>query len=258
MTETPLVLVEKHDRVGLVRLNNPKAYNALSPELLAQLMDALAALDADPEVGAIVITGSEKVFAAGADIKAMSQASAMDMLLSGYVDLFDRLQAVRKPVIAAVAGWALGGGFELAMACDMIVAAENARFGQPEINLGVIPGAGGTQRLTRTVGKYLAMEMVLNDRRLTAEEAARFGLVNRVVPTEQYLDEALKLAQAIAQRAPVAVRLGKEAVNYALESTLSAGLAYERRLFYLLFASEDQSEGMDAFLNKRQPRWQGR
>ncbi len=255
---TPLVLRERHGRVGLLRLNNPKAYNALSPALLRELMDGLAAWDADEAVGAIVITGTERVFAAGADIKAMSQASAVDMLLSGYVDLFDRLRQVHKPVIAAVAGWALGGGFELAMACDIIVAAENARFGQPEINLGVIPGAGGTQRLTRTVGKYLAMEMVLNDRRLTAEEAARFGLVNRVVPTEQYLDEALKLAQAIAERAPVAVRLGKEAVNYALESTLSAGLAYERRLFYLLFATEDQREGMDAFLNKRPPAWKGR
>ncbi len=258
MSETPLVLTEIHGQVGLIRLNNPKAYNALSPELLRQLMDTLEALDADERVGAIVITGNEKVFAAGADIKAMSQASAVDMLVGGYVDLFDRIRAVRKPIIAAVAGWALGGGFELAMACDMIVAAENARFGQPEINLGVIPGAGGTQRLTRTVGKYLAMEMVLNDRRLTAEEAARFGLVNKVAPKETYLDEALKLAQAIAERAPIAVRLGKEAVNYALESTLTAGLAYERRLFYLLFATEDQSEGMDAFLNKRPPEWKGR
>ncbi len=258
MHDEPLVLTEIRDRVGLIRLNNPKAYNALSPALLRALTEALATLDADEQVGALVITGTDRVFAAGADIKAMSQASAVEMLLSGYVDLFDRLREVRKPVIAAVAGWALGGGFELAMACDMIIAAENARFGQPEINLGVIPGAGGTQRLTRTVGKYLAMEMVLNDRRLTAEEAARFGLVNKVVPTESYLEEALRLAQAIARRAPVAVRLGKEAVNFAFESTLSAGLAYERRLFYLLFATEDQSEGMDAFLHKRQPEWKGR
>jgi len=258
MSETPLVLTEIHGKVGLIRLNNPKAYNALSPELLRQLMDALEALDADKRVGALIITGTEKVFAAGADIKAMSQASAVNMLMGGYVDLFDRIRTVRKPIIAAVAGWALGGGFELVMACDMIIAAENARFGQPEINLGVIPGAGGTQRLTRTVGKHLAMEMVLNDRRLTAEEAARFGLVNKVVPTDAYLDEALKFAQAIAERAPIAVRLGKEAVNYALESTLTAGLAYERRLFYLLFATEDQAEGMDAFLHKRPAVWKGR
>ncbi len=252
------ILTEVTDGVGLIRLNNPKALNALTPELMRELTDQLAAWDADDQVRVIVITGNEKAFAAGADIRTMATASAVDMLLSAYIDLFDRIDRVRKPIIAAVSGWALGGGFELAMACDMIVASETAVFGQPEINLGIIPGAGGTQRLTRTVGKYLAMEMVLNDRRLTAEEAARFGLVNRVVPKEEYLDAALDLARQIARRAPIAVRLGKEAVKFALESTLQAGLQHERRLFYLLFATEDQKEGMQAFLEKRKPQWKGR
>ena len=252
------ILTEVTDGVGLIRLNNPKALNALTPELMRELSDQLAAWDADDQVRVIVITGNEKAFAAGADIRTMATASAVDMLLSAYIDLFDRIDRVRKPIIAAVSGWALGGGFELAMACDMIVASETAVFGQPEINLGIIPGAGGTQRLTRTVGKYLAMEMVLNDRRLTAEEAARFGLVNRVVPKEEYLDAALDLARQIARRAPIAVRLGKEAVRFALESTLQAGLQHERRLFYLLFATEDQKEGMQAFLEKRKPQWKGR
>ncbi|NPA26200.1 MAG: enoyl-CoA hydratase [Chloroflexi bacterium] len=254
----PLVRTEVRGRVGVARLNRPRAYNALSPELMRELLAVLRAWDQDDAIGAMVITGNEKVFAAGADVKAMSQADAVEMLRSGYIELFDGLSTIRKPLIAAVAGWALGGGLELALACDMIVAAENAVFGQPEINLGIIPGAGGTQRLARTLGKYLTMEMVLNDRRLRADEAARFGLVNRVVPTETYLDEAIALAQAIAARAPLAVRLGKEAVNFAFESTLQAGLQHERRLFYLLFATEDQTEGMRAFLEKREPHWQGR
>ncbi len=258
MPEYRWIQTEVRDGVGLVRLNNPKALNALIPDLMQELADALETWDRDEEIGAMVITGNEKVFAAGADIRTMAQATPVDMLLSAYIDLFDRIGNLRKPVIAAVSGWALGGGFELAMACDMIVASETAVFGQPEINLGIIPGAGGTQRLTRTVGKYLAMEIVLNDRRLTAEEAARFGLVNRVVPVDRYLDEALELARQIARRAPLAVRLGKEAVQFALESSLENGLRYERRLFYLLFASEDQKEGMTAFLEKRKPAWKGR
>ncbi len=258
MTAYQWIQTEIHDRVGLVRLNNPKALNALTPDLMRELVEVLEAWDRDEAIGAMVITGNEKVFAAGADIRSMAQASAVDMLLSAYIDLFDRIGKLHKPVIAAVSGWALGGGFELAMACDMIVASETAVFGQPEINLGIIPGAGGTQRLTRTVGKYLAMEIILNDRRLTAEEAARFGLVNRVVPVDRYLEEALELAQKIAQRAPIAVRLGKEAVQFALESSLENGLRHERRLFYLLFATEDQKEGMQAFLEKRKPSWQGR
>lgn len=251
------ILTETIGRVGLVRFNRPQAMNALNGELIGELMDALLAFDADDAIGAMVITGSERAFAAGADIKEMAQASAVEMLLRDRISRLDRILQVKKPVIAAVSGWCLGGGSELAMSCDMIVASETARFGQPEINLGVIPGAGGTQRLTRAVGKAVAMEMVLNNRHLTAEEAVHYGLVNRVVPVERYLDEALELAAEIATRAPLAVRLGKEAVNHAFESFLSDGLADERRAFYLLFASADQKEGMAAFAEKRKPDWKG-
>ena len=251
------ILVEAHDRVGLVRLNRPQAMNALNNELLAELMEALSNFDQDPEIGAIVITGSERAFAAGADIKEMADATAVEMLQQNRVGQFDRLRLIKKPVIAAVSGWCLGGGCEIAMACDMIIAAESARFGQPEITIGVIPGAGGTQRLTRAVGKAVAMEMILNNRTLTAEEALRFGLVNRVVPVERYLDEALGLAAEIASRAPVAVRLAKEAILNAFETSLADGLADERRAFYLLFATQDQKEGMAAFIEKRKPDWKG-
>jgi enoyl-CoA hydratase len=206
----------------------------------------------------MVITGDERAFAAGADIKEMAEASAVEMLQRDTISTFDGLLKIKKPVIAAVSGWCLGGGNELAMSCDLIVASETARFGQPEINLGVIPGAGGTQRLTRAVGKALAMEMVLNNRTLTAEEALHFGLVNRVVPVEQYLAEALTLAGEIAARAPLAVRLGKESVNHAFDSFLSDGLKDERRAFYFLFASQDQKEGMQAFLEKRPAKWKGK
>jgi len=225
--------------------------------LMTELMDALAAFDADPAVGAMVITGDNRAFAAGADIREMADASAVEMFLRDQISIFDRILRIHKPVIAAVSGWCLGGGCELAMSCDMIVASENAKFGQPEINLGVIPGAGGTQRLTRAVGKALAMEMILNNRTLSAEEAERHGLVNRVVPAERYLDEALSLAAEIAARAPLAVRLGKEAINHAFEAFLADGLADERRSFYLLFASDDQKEGMAAFVEKRPPQWKG-
>jgi len=251
------ILVETRARVGLVRLNRPQAMNALNSALVSELMEALRALDADPEIGAIVITGNERAFAAGADIKEMAGASAVDMLLHDNISKFDLIRQIKKPVIAAVSGWCLGGGNELALSCDMIVASETARFGQPEINLGVIPGAGGTQRLTRAVGKSIAMEMVLNNRTLTADEAVQYGLVNRVVPVERYLDEALALAAEIAGRAPLAVRLGKEAVNHAFESFLADGLADERRAFYFLFASADQKEGMAAFGEKRQAAWKG-
>ena len=251
------ILTEVHDRVGLVRLNRPKALNALSSGLTRELMDALLAFKADEAIGAIVITGDERAFAAGADIKEMSEASAVEMLKRDMIGNFDAIQKVTKPVIAAVSGWCLGGGNELAMSCDMIVASETARFGQPEINLGVIPGAGGTQRLTRAVGKALAMEMVLNNRTLTASEALHYGLVNRVVPVERYLQEALELAAEIAARAPLAVRMGKEAVNHAFETTLAEGMADERRAFYFLFASQDQKEGMAAFTEKRKPEWKG-
>lgn len=252
------ILIEKHERVGLVRFNRPKALNAFNQTMIQEVMGALADFDADEATGAMVVTGDERTFAAGADIKEMASASAVEMLSRDHIAPFDRILAIKKPVIAAVSGWCLGGGNEFAMSCDMIVASESARFGQPEINLGVIPGAGGTQRLARAVGKAIAMEMVLNNRTLTADEAFRFGLVNRVVPVESYLEEALQLAAEIAGRAPLAVQLGKQAVNHAFESFLSDGLADERRAFYFLFSSQDQKEGMQAFVEKRRPEWTGK
>lgn len=253
-----LVLIETHGRVGVIRINRPKQLNALNGAVMRMLVDAALAFDADADVGAIVITGDERAFAAGADIKEMAAASVVEMLQANRIELWDALRGIKKPLIAAVSGWALGGGCELAMACDMIVASETARFGQPEINIGIIPGAGGTQRLTRAVGKALAMEVILNGRFLDAAEAERFGLANRVVPVEQYMRTAIELAQQIAERAPLAVRLAKEAVNQAQESVLAEGIADERRLFYMLFSTEDQKEGMQAFLDKRPARWQGR
>ncbi|MCL4862567.1 MAG: enoyl-CoA hydratase/isomerase family protein [Caldilineaceae bacterium] len=243
--------------VGLVRLNRPQVLNALRGQLMEELLTALQRLDADPAIGALVITGNERAFSAGADIREMTEASVTSMVRRGMTDRWARLRAIRKPLIAAVSGHCLGGGCELAMNCDIIVASESARFGQPEINIGVIPGAGGTQRLTHAVGKSLAMEMVLNDRRLSADEALRAGLVSRVAPVERYLDEAIALAAQIAARAPLAVQLGKEAVNKAYELPLSEGLAYEQKLFYILFGSEDQKEGMRAFQEKRAPVWRG-
>ena len=258
MSEYTSILVETHQRVGLIRFNRPKALNALNATVLMELNKALNNFDRDGRVGAMVITGDERAFAAGADIKEMAEASAVEMLQRDHISSFDGIMQIKKPVIAAVSGWCVGGGNEMAMSCDMIVASETAKFGQPEINLGVIPGAGGTQRLTRAVGKAIAMEMVLNNRTLTAQEALDFGLVNRVVPVESYLDEALELANEIADRAPLAIRFGKEAVNQAFESPLSDGLAEERRAFYFLFASQDQKEGMQAFIEKRTPNWQGK
>lgn len=257
MSSYTTILTEIHGRAGLIRLNRPKALNALNNTLIKELMDALAAFDADPAIGAMVITGDERAFAAGADIKEMMDETPVSILRKDHIAPFDRIMQVKKPVIAAVSGWCLGGGNELAMSCDMIVASETAKFGQPEINLGVIPGAGGTQRLARAVGKALAMEMVLNNRTLSAQEAAQFGLVNRIVPVERYLEEALALANEIAARAPLALQLGKEAVNHAFESFLADGLKDERRAFYYLFASEDQKEGMRAFADKRNPEWKG-
>ena len=251
------ILTRVEGRAGVVQLNRPKALNALNRELMTELMDALEAYDRDPAVGCMVVTGSDRAFAAGADIKEMATATPASMMTNSFIDLWDRLRAMGKPIIAAVSGFALGGGCELAMACDMIVAAETAQFGQPEINLGVIPGAGGTQRMTLAVGKAVAMEMVLNGRYLSAAEAQHYGLVNRVYPVEVYLEEAVRLANEIAARAPVAVRLAKEAVNAAFEMPLRAGLDHERRLFYLLFGTTDQKEGMDAFVNKRKPQWTG-
>lgn len=251
------ILTETRGRVGLITLNRPQAMNALNGTLLSELMQALAAFDADEAIGAMVITGSERAFAAGADIKEMAVATTVEMLTGSFVEQFDGIRKIKKPVIAAVSGYALGGGCELAMSCDMIVASETAKFGQPEVTIGVIPGAGGTQRLTRAVGKAIAMEMVLNNRMLSAAEAAQFGLVNRVVPVERCLDEALALATELAGRAPLAIRLGKEAVNKAFELSLAAGLEAERRAFYMLFATEDQKEGMKAFVEKRKAEWKG-
>jgi len=252
-----IIRTEIRERAGLIQINRPEAMNALNGAVMEELAQALEGYDDNPAVGAMVITGDDRAFAAGADIKEMSEASAVEMLLSDRIGKWDRIRIIRKPVIAAVSGWCLGGGNELAMACDMIVASETARFGQPEINLGVIPGAGGTQRLTRAVGKAVAMEVVLNNRTLTAQEALSFGLVNRVVPVEAYLDEALRLANEIAARAPLAVRLGKEAVNHAFESFLADGIADERRAFYFLFSTNDQKEGMKAFAAKRKAEWTG-
>ncbi len=253
-----LILTEIRGRVGLITLNRPQAMNALNNQLMRELMDALESFDKNDTTGAMVITGNEKAFAAGADIKEMAGKSIHEMMDRDHIAVFGRIRTIRKPVIAAVSGWALGGGCEIALSCDMIIASESARFGQPEINIGVIPGAGGTQRLTHAVGKAIAMEMILNDRRLTAQEAYQFGMVNRVVPVESYLDEALKLAEEIASRAPVAVRAAKKMINQAYERTLSEGLAAEKQEFYNLFATEDQKEGMQAFVEKRQPQWKGK
>lgn len=258
MNDTQLVLTETIEKVALLTLNRPQALNALNEPLLRNLMDMLEKYDRQQDIGAMVITGSEKAFAAGADIKDMASASAVDMLQNEFIPQFSRIQTIKKPIIAAVSGHCLGGGNELAMSCDMIVASETARFGQPEINLGIIPGAGGTQRLTEAVGKSIAMEMVLNNRTLSASEALNFGLVNDVVPVEEYLERALSLAQDIAARAPLAVALGKEMVNLSFETSLSRGLQEERRAFYLLFSTRDQKEGMQAFLEKRSPEWQGK
>jgi len=256
----PLVIVERHPelRTALVRLNRPKQLNALNGPFMDQLCDALEALDAEEEVRAVVVTGNERAFAAGADIGEMATASPIDMLRGNRIGQWDRVRRIGKPVIAAVNGWCLGGGCELAMTLDLIVAGEGARFGQPEINLGVIPGAGGTQRLTRAIGKSRAMEMVLTGEPMGAAEALSRGLVARVVPDELVVEDALALAAQIATKSPIALRVAKEAVNAAYELPLSEALAHERRLFYLLFASEDQKEGMAAFLEKRAPDFTGR
>lgn len=252
------VLTEVRGKVGIVRLNRPEARNAFNQLLLREMFEALEAFDRDDEIHALVLTGDDKAFAAGADIKEMAEASPFEMIQGRRVEVFDRMRLIRKPVIAAVSGWALGGGCEAALACDLIVASETAKFGQPEITIGVIPGAGGTQRLARLLGKHLAMEMVLNNRTLTAAEAQQFGMVNRVVPVEKCLDEAVALAGEIAERAPLAVSMGKDAVNAAFETSLTEGLAAERRNFHVLFATQDQKEGMQAFAEKRKPAWKGK
>jgi len=250
------ILVETRGRVGLVSLNRPKHMNALNDALMNELGDALAKLDADEGIGAIVLTGSDKAFAAGADIGAMKDWGYMDVYKSDYITRnWEGLKSVRKPVIAAVAGYALGGGCELAMMCDIIIAADSARFGQPEIKLGVIPGAGGTQRLPRAVGKAKAMDLVLTGRTMDAQEAERAGLVSRVITADKLLDEALAVAAQIAEFSLPSVMMAKEAVNRAYEAPLGEGVLFERRLFHALFATEDQKEGMAAFVEKRKPRF---
>ena len=253
-----MILTETHGRVGLITLNRPHVMNALNNQLMREAMDALEAFDKNDTISAMVITGNEKAFAAGADIKEIANKSVQQMMDTDHIAVFGRIRTIRKPVIAAVSGWTLGGGCEIAMSCDMIVASETARFGLPEVTIGVIPGAGGTQRLTHAVGKALAMEMILNNRMLSAQEALQHGLVNRVVPVDAYLDEALKLAEEIASRAPLAVRAAKKMINQTYERTLAEGLTVEKQEFYNLFASEDQKEGMKAFVEKRKPEWKGK
>ncbi|MDZ4839395.1 MAG: enoyl-CoA hydratase-related protein [Bacteroidota bacterium] len=245
------------NKVALISLNRPKELNALNLELMLELKEALLNLDNDPEVRCIVLTGSERAFAAGADIKQMAGRTAIDMLKIDQFSTWDSIRKTRKPIIAAVSGFALGGGCELAMICDMIIASETAKFGQPEIKIGVMPGAGGTQRLTRAIGKVRAMEMVLTGKFISADEAERFGLVNKVVPVELYLSEAIKLASEIAKMSPIAVQMAKESVNKAHDTGLQEGLYFERKNFYMLFASEDQKEGMNAFVEKREPDFKG-
>jgi len=252
------VLVDLDGPVGVVTLNRPRVLNALSPALVAELNDALGRLDADPEVRAAVLTGGPRVFAAGADIGDMSERSPVEQLQRDQTGRWGPVAAFTKPLIAAVNGYALGGGCELALMCDLIVAGDSARFGQPEINLGIIPGAGGTQRWPRTVGKYVAMEVNLGGAPITAQRAYQLGLVNKVVPAEVTIEVARGIAHQLAAKAPVALRLAKESVNRALETPLQEGLAVERKNFYFLFATEDQKEGMRAFLEKRKAQFTGR
>jgi enoyl-CoA hydratase len=252
------LLVSTDGPVGIVQLNRPEVLNALNLRLMDELVHALKAFDADDAIRVMVLHGGEKAFAAGADIKEMADASAVDMLLRDQFAKWDAIRKLKKPLIAAVSGFALGGGCELTMICDIIIASETAQFGQPEINIGVMPGAGGTQRLTRAVGKARAMELVLTGRFLSAREAETAGLVLRVMPVDLYLKEALRLARDIAARPPLAVRLAKESVLKAFDTTIEVGLEFERKNFYLLFASDDMKEGMAAFIEKRPPEWKGR
>jgi len=248
--------IEKH--IALIELNRPKELNALNRQLMLEIRDALRELDEEESVRVIVLTGGTKVFAAGADIKQMANAGAIDMLNIDQFSTWDQIKKTRKPLLAAVSGFALGGGCELAMTCDIIIASETARFGQPEIKIGTMPGAGGTQRLTRAIGKARAVAMVLTGKFIYADEALSFGLINRIVPAELLLEETLKLAGEIAKQSPVAVKLAKESVNNAFNSTLDEGLIFERKNFYLTFASEDQKEGMAAFIEKRMPDFKGK
>lgn len=254
-----IIVTEQYEpHIAVVQLNRPKDLNALNTQLMQELRDALQTLDRNNEVRVVIITGNDQAFAAGADIKQMADKSAIDMLTIDQFSTWDQIRRTKKPVIAAVSGFCLGGGCELAMTCDMIIASESAKFGQPEIKIGVMPGAGGTQRLTRAVGKAKAMELVLTGRFISAEESLRLGLVNKVVPVEMYLREALTLAAEIAQMSPISVQLAKEAINRAFETSLDEGLQFERKNFYLCFSSEDQKEGMAAFIEKRKAKYEGK
>jgi len=257
MSEKEFVVIEIIEKVGLVKLNRPESYNALNLQLLSELMESLKELDERDDIGAIVITGNEKSFAAGADISSMAKATKDEIRKSKFIPTFSQIREINKPVIAAVSGYCLGGGLELAMSCDMIISSTKSKFGQPEINLGIIPGAGGTQRLTRAVGKVIAMEMILNNRTLKAEEALSMGLINAVYPVEDYLEKGLSLAQEIASRASLAIQAAKRAINQVDELALTDGLNEERDLFFNLFSTLDQKEGMSAFLEKRNPDWTG-
>jgi enoyl-CoA hydratase len=252
---TQTIVVERRGRVGIVRLNRPQALNALNVTLRNELLNAVEAFDADADVGCILMTGSDKAFAAGADIKEMADQSYIDIFRADYTADYERLARVRKPIIAAVAGFALGGGCELAMMCDLIIAADNAKFGQPEIKLGVIPGIGGTQRLARAVGKAKAMDLILTGRMMDAAEAERSGLVARVVPAASLMEEALKVAETIAAMSQPSLIAAKEAVNRSFETSLAEGVRFERRVFHALFATKDRKEGMAAFIEKRPPRF---
>jgi enoyl-CoA hydratase len=252
------IIFTKEDPIAIIQLNRPDVMNALNRELMTELTTALESLDSERLVNCIIITGNEKCFSAGADIKEMADADTVEMLERDNLSIWDKIKRVKKPLIAAVNGVALGGGCELAMMCDLIIASETARFGQPEINIGVMPGSGGTQRLTRTIGKYRAMEMILTGEPVDAYEAMRAGLVNKVVKPAALLEEAKKLAYIIASKPPLAVKLAKESVLKSFDVPLKDGLEFERRNFYILFASEDQKEGMKAFREKRKPKWKGK
>jgi enoyl-CoA hydratase len=245
-------------KVGLIELNRPEVLNALNIDLMIEVVSALEAFDKDSGIGCMVLTGNNKAFAAGADIKEMAEATAIEMHIRDQFARWDRIRKIKKPIIAAVSGFALGGGCELSMTCDMIVAAEGAKFGQPEINLGVIPGAGGTQRLTKAIGKARAMEMILTGKMMTASEMFEAGLITKVVPDEVYLEEALELAKNVASKPTIAVQLAKECILKSFDATIESGLEFERKNFYLLFATEDKFEGMKAFVEKRKPEWKGK
>ena len=255
----PTVVVTRETPIAVVQLNRPEVLNALNEELMDELVSALEALDGDEAIRCIVLTVSDKAFAAGADIKqSFIEATPVSMLQQDLTTRWERVRRIKTPIVAAVSGYALGGGCELAMVCDIIVCSETAQFGQPEVNLGIIPGAGGTQRLTRTVGKYVAMELILTGRRIKADEAKAIGLVAQVYPAASWLDDAKALARTIAEKPPIAVRLATEAIDVAVSSPLDAGLEFERKAFYLLFATEDKKEGVDAFVNKRKATFKGR